>query len=498
MGYRYPEKITNDLYFMPYNIFTQQNLFQHNHDAYRDGSTVPDGVIVPEGASAATQPQQPAKLNVPGMDIAQRYTSQIMQKQNDGNWHGTNRTAPDGGAMDWIGRTYTYTTPEQEAKYRKQSRARMGILAVGDALRHLGNIYHTSKYAPSQQFNTPVEKEYALYQTQKAQRDKDNYAIATQRLKQAQWEADQAYKAATLGWRAKDYAIKERAADRADAKAKQDQENWKKNYEATQSWRDYQKERQTKMDDNTIRHQGVMEDISRQNLAVRWANLQETKAQHAWTRQNGGANGAGKQKVFFTGSHGSVSRSQGLSLDESVNMVNNLHKMGWVTDKKYNEFMSAIQGGNEGNMYALLYGGAPSGGKGATGGIIEGVLTYHKDGAKWLSDNYNFNITGPGTGVPAKVNRVVSRTTTPSTTKGSSTTTKATTTQKPASQPDAQQKAAAEKAAQQKAAQQKAAQQKAAQQKAAQQKAAAAKKGKKGKDGKPLEYDKDGKVVIHY
>lgn len=416
-------------------------------------------------------------------------------------WHGTDATAPDGGAMDWIGRTYT--SPEQERKFQKQSRARMGILAVGDALRHLGNIYNASKYAPSQQFNNPVEKEYALYQTQKAQRDKDNYAIAQQRIQQAKWEADQAYKAATLGWRAKDYAIKERAADRADAKAKQDQENWKKNYEATQSWRDYQKERQTKMDDNTIRHQGVMEDISRQNLAVRWANLQETKAQHAWTRQNGGANGAGKQKVFFTGSHGSVSRNQGLSLDESVNMVNNLHKMGWVTDKKYNEFMSAIQGGNEGNMYALLYGGAPSGGKGATGGIIEGVLTYHKDGAKWLSDNYNFNITGPGTGVPAKVNRVVSRTTTPSTTKGSSTTTKATTTQKPAAQPAAQQKAAAEKAAAEKAAQQKAAaekaaQQKAAQQKAAQQKAAAAKKGKKGKDGKPLEYDKDGKVVIHY
>lgn len=95
-----------------------------------------------------------------------------------------------------------------------------------------------------------------------------------------------------------------------------------------------------------------------------------------------------------------------MSLDESVNMVNNLHRMGWVTDKKYNEFMSAIQGGNEANMYSVLYGGAGAGGKGATGGIIEGVLTYHKDGAKWLQDNYNFNISGPGTGVPAKVTRV--------------------------------------------------------------------------------------------
>ena len=163
------------------------------------------------------------------------------------------------------------------------------------------------------------------------------------------------------------------------------------------------------MNDNTIRHQGVMEAQGQQGLAIRWANLQETKAQHAWTRQNGGANGSGKQKVFFTGTHGSVSRNQGMTLDESVNMVNNLHRMGWVTDKKYNEFMSAIQGGNEAGMYSILYGGAGAGGKGATGGIIEGVLTYHKDGAKWLADNYNFNISGPGTGVPAKVNRVIKR-----------------------------------------------------------------------------------------
>ena len=397
---------------MAYNIFTNQD---------------PDGVIVPG------QPQQ-RQRRVPGMDVANRIVQQYQAQQSQqqqpvqqaaapqygsgsnwsmpvagsspsaSTWHGKDATAPDGGFFGWAGRTYT--TPQQEQQYRKQSRARMGIMAVADALRHLGNIYHTTQYAPSQQFNKPVEQEYAMYKANKAERDKDNYAIQQQQLAQAKWEADQAYKQATLGWRAKDYAIKERAADRADAKAKQDQENWLKTFEANQGWRDYQKERQTKMDDNTIRHQKVMENQGQQGLAIRWANLQETKAQHAWTRQHGGAGGDGKQKVFFTGTYGSVSRNQGMSLDESVNMVNNLHRMGWVTDKKYNEFMSAIQGGNEANMYSVLYGGAGAGGKGATGGIIEGVLTYHKDGAKWLQDNYNFNISGPGTGVPAKVTRV--------------------------------------------------------------------------------------------
>ena len=395
---------------MAYNIFTNQD---------------PDGVVVPG------QPQQ-RQRRVPGMDVANRIVQQYQAQQSQqqpvqqaaapqygsgsnwgmpvagsapvSTWHGKDATAPDNGFFGWAGRTFT--TPQQEQQYRKQSRARMGIMAVADALRHLGNIYHTTQYAPSQQFNKPVEQEYAMYKANKAERDKDNYAIQQQQLQQAKWEADQAYKQATLGWRAKDYAIKERAADRADAKAKQDQENWQKTFEANQGWRDYQKERQTKMDDNTIRHQKVMENQGQQGLAIRWANLQETKAQHAWTRQHGGAGGDGKQKVFFTGTYGSVSRNQGMSLDESVNMVNNLHRMGWVTDKKYNECMSAIQGGNEANMYSVLYGGAGAGGKGATGGIIEGVLTYHKDGAKWLQDNYNFNITGNGTGIPATVTRI--------------------------------------------------------------------------------------------
>lgn len=402
---------------MAYNIFTlpqgvaynatqaaQQKVPQRPAMPVTFGNTPVGQVLqnyIPQSA-VQTDAQAAAQQQHPGVAIANKALNGGYQPAT--TWHGKDAMAPDGGIYSWMGRTFT--TPQQEQKYRKQSRARMGIMAVADALRHLGNIYHTTQYAPSQQFNKPVEQEYAMYKANKAERDKDNYAIYQQQLAQAKWEADQAYKQATLGWRAKDYAIKERAADRADAKAKQDQENWLKTFEANQGWRDYQKERQTKMDDNTIRHQKVMESQGQQGLAIRWANLQETKAQHAWTRQHSGAGGDGKQKVFFTGTYGSVSRNQGMSLDESVNMVNNLHRMGWVTDKKYNEFMSAIQGGNEANMYSVLYGGAGAGGKGATGGIIEGVLTYHKDGAKWLQDNYNFNISGPGTGVPAKVTRV--------------------------------------------------------------------------------------------
>lgn len=66
------------------------------------------------------------------------------------------------------------TTPEQEEKLRRASLNRQRILAVGDALRNIGNIYNTVHYAPSQQFNSPVEMERKFYREDKAQRDAVN------------------------------------------------------------------------------------------------------------------------------------------------------------------------------------------------------------------------------------------------------------------------------------------------------------------------------------
>lgn len=121
---------------------------------------------------------------------------------------------PNGG-MDYL--ASLYTSPEQEEKLRKASVNRQRILAVGDALRHIGNIYHTVNYAPSQQFNKPWEDEYTRYQTQKTVRDTANQkylayqqAKAAQDAKQKQWEATFAFNAAKDE---REAARKERLAD---------------------------------------------------------------------------------------------------------------------------------------------------------------------------------------------------------------------------------------------------------------------------------------------
>ena len=105
-----------------------------------------------------------------------------------------------------------YTSPEQEEKMRKASVANQRILAIGDALRHIGNIYNTVNYAPSQQFNKPWEEEQTRYEKGKAVRDAANARYlsyqqqkAAQDAKQKQWEMQFRYNAAKD---ARDYELK--------------------------------------------------------------------------------------------------------------------------------------------------------------------------------------------------------------------------------------------------------------------------------------------------
>ena len=67
-----------------------------------------------------------------------------------------------------------YTDPREEERLRKASVANQRILAVGDALRHIGNIFNTVNYAPAQKFNNPVQEEYDRYQKGRAIRDAAN------------------------------------------------------------------------------------------------------------------------------------------------------------------------------------------------------------------------------------------------------------------------------------------------------------------------------------
>ena len=116
--------------------------------------------------------------------------------------------------MDYL--TSRFTSPEQEEKYRKASVNRQRILAIGDALRHIGNIYNTVNYAPSQQFNDPLGTEYQRYQTDKNARDAANQRYISYRDAKAAQERQERMYEDQLAKQERDYQLKVREADRKE------------------------------------------------------------------------------------------------------------------------------------------------------------------------------------------------------------------------------------------------------------------------------------------
>ena len=107
------------------------------------------------------------------------------------------QTRPVISSTDELARAMGYTSPEEEERLRKASVANQRIMAVADAVRHIGNIASAINYAPAMKFNNPVAEEQARYQKGKALRDAANYKYlsyqqqkAAQEAKQRQWEAD--------------------------------------------------------------------------------------------------------------------------------------------------------------------------------------------------------------------------------------------------------------------------------------------------------------------
>lgn len=114
------------------------------------------------GTKQAVQPVQPV------------YTPVVPQRQNYVPQQQIDPNSSTDGVDSILGH---FTSPQEEEKYRKASVARQRIMAVGDALRHIGNIYHTTRYAPSQKFNMPAEAERKRYLQEKSLRDKANQRI---------------------------------------------------------------------------------------------------------------------------------------------------------------------------------------------------------------------------------------------------------------------------------------------------------------------------------
>jgi len=247
----------------PYNLFAQQK--QAGYPVVNTPQAGPR--MAGEAGTVHTTPiTQPAQI-----------------VQNTG---GDQRNATPITSMEDLAMAMGYTSPQEEERLRKASVANQRILAIGDALRHIGNIANTVNYAPSQQFTNPVVEEEQRYQKGKALRDAANLkyytyqqAKAAQDQKARQWEQQMKY---NMVKDARDYQLK------------------KSESEARNNLREAQLNRyQTMMALDEARREGIISD---NEYKKRKAELYPSLVQSQIARNNrtgGGRSGGGSPGKYW-------------------------------------------------------------------------------------------------------------------------------------------------------------------------------------------------------
>ena len=180
----------------PYNLFSQQKRQYY-----------PSSEVREEPEAVQQHGNEQSVVQTPAQTVAQPFVQTPAAKPQVAV-----QTRPSITSMDDLAAAIGYTSPEQEERLRKANVMNQRILAIGDALRHIGNIANTVNYAPSQQFNDPVAMEQARYEKGKTMRDKANQLYytyqqqkAAQDAAQRKWEQQFKY---NMAKDARDYELK--------------------------------------------------------------------------------------------------------------------------------------------------------------------------------------------------------------------------------------------------------------------------------------------------
>lgn len=127
----------------------------------------------------------------------------------------------DGGFFKWLGGLSKKRPGKREGESdddydERMTRNNMRIATLADAIRHMGNIYNTSKGAALQKFNSPTAEMQADLDKRKAERARKAaaeadaaYKDALLNMKRDEVDADRAYKNLALGIRGKAQALAE-------------------------------------------------------------------------------------------------------------------------------------------------------------------------------------------------------------------------------------------------------------------------------------------------
>lgn len=231
-------------------------------------------------------------------------------------------TKKDGGFFGWLGglikKRPGIRSGESADEYdERMTRNKMRLATLADAIRHMGNIYYTSKGAPLQRFNNPVEG----LQSGLQQRKND-------RARQAALDADRAYKAMNI-------ELKQKAGERADKAAKA-MDDYRKGMLGIQ-------EGNLKLSGErlgeTKRHNKAQEGISASRLALARAK----EARVAGGSGSGSSGGVGGGYGYAT-PYGRLASKKQLTPQQEAQAWAEMRNLGMITPQKQRELDLAMNG----------------------------------------------------------------------------------------------------------------------------------------------------------
>lgn len=281
-------------------------------------------------------------------------------------------TKKDGGFFNWVGNVFKpkgkrEDETDEEYDYRiSQNKSKMAVLA--DALRHLGNIYNTNRYAPLQVFNSPTDAIEKGYKERKANRMAEDKIKADREYKHAKMaqdarknELDSAYKDANLKIK---LDANNRAADRDKAL-----DDYRKN---TLKIQQDNAERSKAKDERDFKYKQDRDKVKDAQFTAKQA-LGWYNATHKKGSGDGGGSGSGSGKAQIATPYGHLDRKSSLNALQERQAYDYLDKHGWLTADFKNKYNKAI--GEDKIAGVTLYDPA-SGSSSKARQIIQGAIAF--------------------------------------------------------------------------------------------------------------------------
>lgn len=270
----------------------------------------------------------------------------------------------DGGFFKWLGGLSKKRPGRREGESdddydERMTRNNMRIATLADAIRHMGNIYNTSKGAALQKFNSPTAEMQADLDKRKAERARKAaaeadaaYKDANLQIKMDAADADRAYKGQMV-------ELKKSADKRADQNAKDLKEYRDGILGVQQGNLKLAGERLGE----TKRHNKAQEGLSASRLALSMAKAARTAG---GSGRSGGVGGG----YGYATPYGRLASKKQLTPQQEAQAWNEMRNLGMITPQKQRELDRAMNGyeGSDGKMVS------PSSDRARQ--IIQGAISY--------------------------------------------------------------------------------------------------------------------------